>query len=89
MYDIISEINNIMCIPRKEWTESQEKIMKLYADGRYYYPTEEELEEGANMPCQHEWVTRYLLTSSYEVCKLCGEERGSGVGIGVGGMNRV
>ena len=29
MYDIVNEINNIMCLPRKEWTAEQEKIMNI------------------------------------------------------------
>ena len=87
MYDIVNEINNIMCLPRKEWTAEQEKIMKIYADGRYYIG-----QDGDDTVCQHKPVRRYLLTSSYLECKLCGEEISedsiSGPGIGVGGMNR-
>ena len=71
MYDEIQEVNDILCLPSKYWTEEQRALVGKHLNQHsdpYYYPSEADLE------CQHNYETRYLFTSTYRICKLCGEE---------------
>ena len=72
MYDIIEEINNIMCLPESCWSEVQREIVEGYFgphNSPYSFPGDEDSE------CTHpEFETRYLFTSCYRACKVCGVE---------------
>ena len=71
MYDEIAEVNKILCIPSKEWTEDQRILVQKHTNHHsnpYYYPGYEEL------GCSHNWQIKFLLTSAYKQCTLCGEE---------------
>lgn len=73
MYDEIEEVNRILMLPSKDWTQKQKDLVEFHLNGsRGLFPTSEELKEEE---CTHDWETRILLTSTYESCKYCGEER--------------
>lgn len=76
MYDEVDEVNKILCLPSKYWTDEQRKLVQAHVGGAYglYYTPEEE-EEFYEDKCDHEWEEQALLISTVTVCSKCGEKK--------------
>lgn len=72
MYDKIQHINDIMCLPTSCWSDDQRELVEEYFSKHgspFTYPGDDDV------TCDHpEFETRYLFTSTYRACKVCGLE---------------
>jgi len=84
MYSEVERVNDLLCLPSDCWSEEERRLVERHwnmsqnpiatgagVGGNYYYPNREDLEEEE---CEHDYVTKYLLTTAFKVCNKCDKE---------------
>ena len=69
----IDKINEIFKKKANEWTQEEKDRVTWWTACNH--PFEPQYYVGGNDDCNHDYEYKYLLTSTYQQCKLCGDEK--------------